>query len=94
MKNLIWKMQKKHLEFHEYISRFLLTVVQETMESESTIYTYQGGMQDYAINFDSLLREQGETIQPRNFGDDYNCMQLEGKFDALEGLVFSGDLVE
>ena len=54
------------------------------MGPESTIYTYQGGMQDYAVNFAQLTQRAGNFVVGRQPDDDFSISDLKGK-DVLGG---------
>ena len=49
------------------------------MGPESTIYTYQGGMEDYAINFAQLTQRAGNFVVGREKDDDFTIADLKGK---------------
>ena len=49
------------------------------MGPESTIYTYQGGMQDYAVNFAQLTQRAGNFIVGRTPDEDFSIADLKGK---------------
>ena len=54
------------------------------MGPESTIYTYQGGMQDYAVNFAQLTQRAGNFLVGREPDEDFTFADLKGK-DVLGG---------
>ena len=54
------------------------------MGPESTIHTYQGGMQDYAVNFAQLTQRAGNFVVGRQPDDDFSISDLKGK-DVLGG---------
>ena len=54
------------------------------MGPESTIYTYQGGMEDYAVNFAQLTQRAGNFLVGRTPDDDFTFADLKGK-DVLAG---------
>ena len=54
------------------------------MGPESTIYTYQGGMQDYAVNFAQLTQRAGNFLVGREPDADFTFADLKGK-DVLGG---------
>lgn len=54
------------------------------MGPESTIYTYQGGMEDYAVNFAQLTQRAGNFVVGREPDDDFTIADLKGK-DVLGG---------
>ncbi len=54
------------------------------MGPESTIYTYQGGMEDYAVNFAQLTQRAGNFLVGREPDDDFTFADLKGK-DVLGG---------
>ena len=54
------------------------------MGPESTIYTYQGGMEDYAVNFAQLTQRAGNFLVGRQPDDDFTFADLKGK-DVLGG---------
>ena len=54
------------------------------MGPESTIYTYQGGMEDYAVNFAQLTQRAGNFVVGREPDDDFTMADLKGK-DVLGG---------
>ena len=54
------------------------------MGPESTIYTYQGGMEDYAVNFAQLTQRAGNFLVGREPDDEFNFADLKGK-DVLGG---------
>ena len=56
------------------------------MGPESTIYTYQGGMEDYAVNFAQLTQRAGNFIVGREADEDFKITDLLGK-DVLGGRV-------
>ena len=49
------------------------------MGPESTIYTYQGGMEDYAVNFAQLTQRAGNFVVGRAQDDDFTIEDLKGK---------------
>ena len=49
------------------------------MGPESTIYTYQGGMEDYAVNFAQLTQRAGNFVVGREKDDDFKITDLKGK---------------
>lgn len=49
------------------------------MGPESTIYTYQGGMEDYAVNFAQLTQRAGNFLVGREPDDDFSFADLKGK---------------
>ena len=49
------------------------------MGPESTIYTYQGGMEDYAVNFAQLTQRAGNFLVGRQQDDDFTFADLKGK---------------
>lgn len=48
------------------------------MGPESTIYTYQGGMQDYAVNFAQLTQRAGNFLVGRIDNDKFTFQDLKG----------------
>jgi len=54
------------------------------MGPESTIYTYQGGMEDYAVNFAQLTQRAGNFLVGRQPDPDFSFADLKGK-DVLGG---------
>ena len=54
------------------------------MGPESTIYTYQGGMEDYAVNFAQLTQRAGNFIVGREPDADFTFEDLRGK-EVLAG---------
>ena len=54
------------------------------MGPESTIYTYQGGMEDYAVNFTQLTQRAGNFLVGRTLEKDFSFADLKGK-DVLGG---------
>lgn len=54
------------------------------MGPESTIYTYQGGMEDYAVNFAQLTQRAGNFVVGREPDTDFTIADLKGK-DVLGG---------
>lgn len=54
------------------------------MGSESTIYTYLGGADDYAVNFAQLTQRAGNFLVSREPTDDFSWEMLKGK-DVLGG---------
>lgn len=54
------------------------------MGSESTIYTYIGGTQDYAVNFAQLTQRAGNFLVSREPVDNFSWDMLKGK-DVLGG---------
>ena len=54
------------------------------MGPESTIYTYQGGMEDYAVNFAQLTQRAGNFLVGRTPDEDFAFADLKGK-DVLGG---------
>lgn len=54
------------------------------MGSESTIYTYVGGTQDYVVNFAQLTQRAGNFLVSREPIDDFQWNMLIGK-DVLGG---------
>lgn len=49
------------------------------MGPESTIYTYQGGMEDYPVNFAQLTQRAGNFLVGRQPDDDFSFTDLKGK---------------
>ena len=49
------------------------------MGSESTIYTYAGGTQDYVVNFAQLTQRAGNFLVGRTPEDDFSWQDLKGK---------------
>ena len=49
------------------------------MGPESTIYTYQGGMEDYAVNFAQLTQRAGNFVVGREPDADFTIADLRGK---------------
>lgn len=49
------------------------------MGPESTIYTYQGGMEDYAVNFAQLTQRAGNFVVGRQPDADFTMEDLRGK---------------
>lgn len=49
------------------------------MGGESTIYTYQNGMQDYAVNFAQLTQRAGNFMVARQKDDSFTYDKLKGK---------------
>ena len=49
------------------------------MGPESTIYTYQGGMEDYAVNFAQLTQRAGNFLVGREPDDNFSFADLQGK---------------
>ena len=49
------------------------------MGPESTIYTYQGGMEDYAVNFAQLTQRAGNFVVGREPDADFTIADLQGK---------------
>ena len=49
------------------------------MGSESTIYTYLGGTQDYAVNFAQLTQRAGNFLVSREPVSDFSWDMLKGK---------------
>ena len=49
------------------------------MGPESTIYTYQGGMEDYAVNFAQLTQRAGNFVVGREADEDFTIADLKGK---------------
>ena len=49
------------------------------MGPESTIYTYQGGMEDYAVNFAQLTQRAGNFVVGREPDTDFTIADLRGK---------------
>ena len=54
------------------------------MGSESTVYTYVGGTEDYVINFAQLTQRAGNFLVSREPITDFNWDMLKGK-DVLGG---------
>ncbi|MGN0377395.1 MAG: ABC transporter substrate-binding protein [Suilimivivens sp.] len=54
------------------------------MGSESTIYTYAGGTQDYVVNFAQLTQRAGNFLVSREPIDDFNWDMIKGS-DVLGG---------
>ncbi len=54
------------------------------MGSESTIYTYNGGSADYAVNFAQLTQRAGNFLVAREPIEDFEWSMLIGK-DVLGG---------
>lgn len=48
------------------------------MGPETTIYTYQGGMEDYAINFAQLTQRAGNFLVGRQKQEDFSFADLKG----------------
>ena len=49
------------------------------MGPESTIYTYQGGMEDYAVNFAQLTQRAGNFVVGREADEEFSFEDLKGK---------------
>lgn len=49
------------------------------MGSESTVYTYVGGTQDYVVNFAQLTQRAGNFLVARQKMDDFSWDMLKGK---------------
>ena len=49
------------------------------MGPESTIYTYQGGMEDYAVNFAQLTQRAGNFVVGREPDEDFTIADLKNK---------------
>ncbi len=49
------------------------------MGSESTVYTYAGGTQDYVVNFAQLTQRAGNFLVAREKTDDFSWDMLKGK---------------
>ncbi len=49
------------------------------MGSESTVYTYVGGTQDYVVNFAQLTQRAGNFLVARQKLDDFSWDMLKGK---------------
>lgn len=49
------------------------------MGSESTVYTYAGGTEDYVVNFAQLTQRAGNFLVSREPIDDFNWKMLMGK---------------
>ena len=49
------------------------------MGPETTIYTYQGGMEDYAVNFAQLTQRAGNFLVGREPEEDFSFEDLKGK---------------
>ena len=54
------------------------------MGSESTIYTYVGGTEDYVVNFAQLTQRAGNFLVSRQPIEDFNWNMIVGK-DVLGG---------
>lgn len=54
------------------------------MGSESTIYTYAGGTEDYVVNFAQLTQRAGNFLVSREPIEDFSWEMLKGK-DVLGG---------
>ena len=54
------------------------------MGCESTVYTYVGGNEDYAVNFAQLTQRAGNFLVSRTPVDDFSWSMLKGK-DVLGG---------
>ena len=54
------------------------------MGSESTVYTYAGGTEDYVVNFAQLTQRAGNFLVAREPIDDFSWKMLVGK-DVLGG---------
>ena len=54
------------------------------MGPESTIYTYQGGMEDYAVNFAQLTQRAGNFVVGRQPDADFTFEDLRGS-EVLAG---------
>lgn len=49
------------------------------MGSESTVYTYAGGTQDYVVNFAQLTQRAGNFLVAREKTDDFSWDMLKGR---------------
>ena len=49
------------------------------MGPETTVYTYQGGMEDYAVNFAQLTQRAGNFVVGRNPEENFSFQSLKGK---------------
>lgn len=49
------------------------------MGSESTVYTYLGGNEDYAVNFAQLTQRAGNFLVSREPVEDFKWEMLAGK---------------
>lgn len=49
------------------------------MGSESTVYTYAGGTEDYVVNFAQLTQRAGNFLVAREPIDDFSWDMLKGK---------------
>lgn len=49
------------------------------MGPETTIYTYQGGMEDYAVNFAQLTQRAGNFLVGRKPEENFSFSDLKGK---------------
>jgi len=49
------------------------------MGPEATVYIYQNGQQDYAINFAQLTQKDGSFLLGRNKVDNFTYDMLKGK---------------
>lgn len=49
------------------------------MGPEATVYTYQGGMEDYAVNFAQLTQRAGNFVVARQADDAFDWSKLKGK---------------
>ena len=49
------------------------------MGSESTIYTYAGGTEDYVVNFAQLTQRAGNFLVSRCPEDNFTWQDLKGK---------------
>ena len=48
--------------------------------SEATIYVYNGGEEDYLVNFSALTKKDGSFLVSRKKMDNFNLKMLEGKY--------------
>ena len=54
------------------------------MGSESSIYVYEGGSKDYAVNFAQLTQRAGNFLVGREVDEEFSWQKLKGK-DVLGG---------
>lgn len=47
--------------------------------SESTIYVYNGGQEDYLVNFSGLTKKDGSFLVAREYTDNFTLEDLKGK---------------
>ena len=56
------------------------------MGSESSIYTYNEGANDYVVNFAQLTQRAGNFLVSREPIEDFSCTWWQKRWDAGDGI--------